>query len=145
MAGKEVFLKNGFEEIATRNRFGLVINRLKPGPEPRFRDLTGRRRRRPGLQVVYADQCPMLGKSADDLAVMAAEHGLDLEITRLRTAREAQDAPSYYGVYSLLWNGQVLSDHYVSRGRFRNLLRQVILKQPSPSEWRTRRRPRPAA
>ena len=39
MAGKEVFLNNGFTQIAEADRFQLVIHRLKKGPVPRFRDI----------------------------------------------------------------------------------------------------------
>jgi hypothetical protein len=51
-----------------------------------------------------------------------------LNVTVLKSAREAQNAPSYYGVFNLVWNGRLLSDHYVSKGRFKNLLKQEILK-----------------
>ena len=61
------------------------------------------------------------------MAAMAAENGLELNITKLTFAREAQDAPSYYGVFNLLWNGRLLSDHYVSKGRFKNILKNEIL------------------
>jgi hypothetical protein len=69
----------------------------------------------------------MLPKSVSDLAEMAAENGLKLNITELTTSREAQNAPSYYGVFNLIWNGRLLSDHYVSKGRFKNILRKEIL------------------
>jgi len=48
---------------------------------------------------------------------------------RSNSAREAQNAPSYYGVFNLLWNGRLLADHYVSKGRFKNILRKEILKE----------------
>lgn len=129
MAGKEVFLKNGFREIATADRFALVVHRLRRGPAPRFRDIRANPAKYRGLHVVYADQCPMLHRSANDLARMAARRGLELKVTRLQTARTAQNAPSYYGVYSLHWNGRLLADHYVSQGRFKNLLRKEILNE----------------
>jgi len=50
----------------------------------------------------------------------------------LNSAREAQNAPSYYGVFNLVWNGRLLSDHYVSKGRFKNILRKELLKE---REW----------
>ncbi|MEW6746011.1 MAG: GNAT family N-acetyltransferase [Planctomycetota bacterium] len=129
MAGEQVFLKNGFVQIAERDRFELVIYRLKKGPAPCFREIGSRWRRHRGLHIVYSAQCPYLPKSAEDVSDMAREHGLEVKVTVLRSAREAQDAPSYYGTYSLLWNGRLLSDHYVSKGRFRNLLKQEILGQ----------------
>ncbi len=128
MAGKEVFLKSGFTQIAEADRFELVIHRLKEGREPRFRDVKGNQAKYRGLHIVYADQCPMLSKSVNDVSEMAADHGLKLKVTILNNAREAQGAPSYYGVFGLLWNGRLLSDHYVSKGRFKNILRKEILK-----------------
>ena len=129
MAGKEVFLKSGFKQIAEVDRFQLVIYRLREGHEPRFRDISGNMAKFRGLQVVYSAQCPMLPKSVNDLSDIAAEQGLKLKVTVLSDAREAQNAPSYYGVFSLLWNGRLLSDHYVSKGRFKNLLKKEILKE----------------
>ena len=128
MAGKQVFLKNGFEQIAQADRFELIIHRLKDGRAPRFRDITKNQARYEGLHIVYCAQCPMLPKSVSDLSEMAAEHGLELNVTVLDSPEKAQRAPSYYGVFNLLWNGQLLSDHYVSKGRFRNILRKEILK-----------------
>jgi hypothetical protein len=131
MVGADVFLKNGFERIAGADRFELVVYRLREGPEPRFRDLSEILEGYEGLHLLYSAQCPMLPKSANDLAEMAEEHGLELEITVLESAREAQRAPSYYGVFNLIWNGRLLSDHYVSKGRFRNLLEKEILPEVS--------------
>jgi hypothetical protein len=137
MVSPRVFLRNGFEVVAEVGRFQMVARRLaREGPDPRFRDIGDRAARYDGLHVVYSPQCPMLPRSVHDLGEMAAEHGLDLQVTELRTAREAQDAPSHYGVFNLLWNGRLLSDHYVSKGRFRNLLRKEILgkyRRPSPA------------
>lgn len=129
MSGKQVFLKNGFAEIAARDRFQLVVCRLKKGPDPRFRDLNPKWRKSRGLHIVHSAQCPYLPKSVEDVSAMARQRGLDVEVTVLGSAREAQDAPSYYGVFNLLWNGRLLSDHYVSQGRFRNILDKQIRKQ----------------
>jgi hypothetical protein len=60
---------------------------------------------------------------------MACGLGLKLKVTELKSAAEAQNAPSYYGVFNLLWNGRLLADHYVSRGRFKNILQKEILKK----------------
>ncbi len=127
MAGKKIFFKEGFSEVAEADRFQLVAYRLKRGPVPRFRDVSRNLARLRGLHVLYAPQCPMLPKSVADLSTMAAEQGLELKVTEFTTARQAQNAPSYYGVFNLVWNGRLLSDHYVSTGRFKNLLRKEIL------------------
>ncbi len=128
MVGKEVFLNCGFESAAQADRFELVVYRLAEGPLPRFRDIAGNLDGFEGLHVVYCGQCPMLIKSVNDLSVMAADHGLKLNVTLLDSPGAAQHAPTYYGVFNLVWNGRVLSDHYVSKGRFRNILRKEVLK-----------------
>ncbi len=131
MAGKRIFLKNGFQQIAEADRFQLLVHRLKKKPQPRFCDIRGNQARYTGLHIVYTAQCPHLPKSVRDLSEMAAEHGLQLNVTLLKNPREAQAAPSYYGVFNLLWNGRLLSDHYVSKGRFRNILPNEILSESS--------------
>lgn len=128
MASREIFLKHGFEQVAEADRFQMVVHRLRSGPEPTFRDIARNAARYQGLHIVYSAQCPMVPKSVADLSGMAAEHGLDLTVTVLSTPKQAQAAPSYYGVFNLVWNGRVLSDHYVSKGRFRNILRNDIQK-----------------
>jgi hypothetical protein len=127
MAGKEVFLSNGLTRTAERDRFELVFHRLKEGDEPRFRSLDGNAAPYRGLHIVYADQCPMLSKSAHDLSEMAAQYGLTLRVTVLKSACAAQNAPTFTGVFSLLYDGRLLADHYVSQGRFRNILRKELL------------------
>jgi L-amino acid N-acyltransferase YncA len=129
IAGGNVFLRNGFESIAERDRFHLVIHRLGTGPEPCFRDIDPKWSKNRGLHIVYAAQCPYLPKSVSDVSALAREHDLEPKITLLHSASEAQNAPSYYGVFNLLWNGRLLSDHYVSKGRFKNLLKKEILNQ----------------
>jgi hypothetical protein len=131
MAGNAVFLKNGFELIGAADRFELVARRVREGGEtPRFRDIGRNRDRYEGLHLVYADQCPLLTKSVEDLRDEAEAQGLELQVTVLRTPEEAQEAPSYYGVFNLLWDGRLLSDHYVSRARFRNILRAFSPDDP---------------
>jgi len=130
MVGKQVFLNNGFEVVSERDRFQLVMRRLKNGPAPQFRELGSQWANQKGLHIVYAAQCPYLPKSANDIVAMASEHDILAKVTVLKSAREAQSAPSYYGVFSLLWNGRLLSDHYVSKGRFRNLLKKEIGRLP---------------
>jgi hypothetical protein len=127
MAGKEVFLKNGFHELESGDRFQLLARRLQEGPGPRMRSLEDNLDAyQNGLHLIYSPQCPMLPKSVNDLREMCRGHGIELQVTELTSASQAQKAPSYYGVFNLVWNGRLLSDHYVSKGRFKNLLKKEI-------------------
>ena len=128
MAGKGVYLKFGFEVVGKADRFELVACRMKEGgATPSFKEIAGNASRFRGLHLVYSAQCPMLPKSVADLGEVASEAGLDLKVTVLETAEAAQNAPTYYGVFNLLWNGEILADHYVSKARFRNILRTLPL------------------
>jgi len=73
--------------------------------------------------LLLAHQCPWHAKAARALAETARETGIDLHIREIRSAKEAQHAPSGFGVFALLHDGKLLADHYVSRTRFRNIIR----------------------
>jgi GNAT superfamily N-acetyltransferase len=124
LAGKEIFLKQGFELVDTRERFELLMYRLDDQAEPpRFLDWEGRREGRTGWEMVYAHQCPLFWKSIQDLPAYAESHDELVKLTELQSAEEARAiAPSGYGVYTLLHNGELVSDYYVSKGRFKNLI-----------------------
>lgn len=126
MAGKDVFLRNGFERVAEADRFELVAHRIAEGPAPRFGDVSANLERYQGLNLVYSNQCPMLPKSVEALVEIAADRGLELTVHVLDSPAAAQRAPSYYGVFNLVWNGRLLADHYVSGGRFKNILKSEL-------------------
>jgi hypothetical protein len=122
MAGRQVFERSEFERVAQADRFELLVRKLGRGRLPAFRDVEAHRSTDGGLHLVYSAQCPYLPKSVHDLRAVADEHGVALRVTELDTPEKAQRAPSFYGVFSLLWNGRLLSDHYVSATRFRSIL-----------------------
>jgi hypothetical protein len=56
----------------------------------------------------------------------AKKFGIPLNVTVMDTPGQAQRAPSGYGVYSLLYNGKLLADHYISNTRFQNILNKEL-------------------
>lgn len=126
LAEKRLFLKNGFEIIDKVGRFELLVKQLRKGPVPKFRNWEPRLSRQKGWKLFYANQCPWNIKSVRDLLETAEEEGLELRVTELKSAKEAQHAPSGYGVFSLIHNGRLLADHYISKTRFRNILRKEL-------------------
>jgi ribosomal protein S18 acetylase RimI-like enzyme len=125
MVGKALFLKNGFESVATaKPSFELLVKTLKNGPLPQFRDWERQLSTYNGLHIIYSNQCPWVARSITDLRAIAAEEGLDLHVTELKTAEEAQNAPSLYATFNLVYNGTLLADHYISNTRFKNILKK---------------------
>jgi GNAT superfamily N-acetyltransferase len=125
LAGRPLFEKNGFEKIKEKGRFELLVKKIDPeAPDPRFIDWEANLPRYRGWNLLYADQCPMHEKAAVDLQSTAREFGVDLQITKLNTPSEIRKAPSGFGVFSLVKDGVLLEDHYISQTRFRNILKK---------------------
>ena len=57
-----------------------------------------------------------------------ADFEVDLQVEKLTTAEEAKSAPSGFGVFSLMHDGQLVEDHYLSATRFRNILKKELTK-----------------
>jgi hypothetical protein len=128
LAGPGLYLGNGFEVVDTAPPdYSLLAVKLKPdAPNPTFRKRPARKYGS-GLTIVRSDQCPHIAKFADDIAESAREdYGLEPRIVTLKSHRDAQNAPTPYGVFSILYNGEVVADHQISRTRFRNIMRKLL-------------------
>lgn len=129
MADKRLFLKNGYTEIASLEHFELLVKKYdEAAKNPELIDWTKTRDQYVGWHLIYADQCPWHDKSVNDLKPIALENGIDLHVKRITSSREAKQAPSGYGVYSLIHDGKLLADHYISGTRFKNILMKESIK-----------------
>jgi len=128
MAGKDLFLKNGFKSVASvKPSFELMIRTLKKGSLPKFRDWKKQLEKYKGLNIIYANQCPWVARSIKDLGEIAKKKGLKLKVTELKNAKQAQNSPSVYGgVFNLVKDGKLLVDHYISNTRFLNIINKEI-------------------
>lgn len=126
IANQSIFLKNGFELIDTKENFELLAFRFNGSSQPAFRDWTIQLIKYKGLHLIYANQCPLFTKSIDEMTQTAKSFGLTLNTTLINTAREAQLAPGAYGTYNLVYNGKLLSYHYISNTRFKNILNKEL-------------------
>ena len=126
MASKELFLKNGFEVVSEAGNYELLVFKLKEGLLPKFTGWQKQLNNYQGLNIVYSNQCPWVARSIPELAEVARQNGLELKITELETAKQAQNAPSIYSVFNLVYNGKLITDHYVSSTRFLNILKKEL-------------------
>ncbi len=126
MTTKEIFLKHDFNIIDTYNKDQLLVKSFKDDPLPfiitREEDL----KKFEGLHLIYSRQCPWVARFVEEVKPILEEEGLNATITELRTPAEAQQAPSLYGVFNLIYNGKLLADRYISITRFRNILKKEI-------------------
>ncbi|WP_299365581.1 GNAT family N-acetyltransferase [Winogradskyella sp.] len=127
IANKTIFEKFGFTEVDKKGRFELLSKKWNPDAEhPKLIDWTEKQKQYQGWHLVYADQCPWHEKSAFDLLNTAMDYGIELKLTKLETSDEAKNAPSGFGVFSLLHNGKLIDDHYLSATRFKNILKKEL-------------------
>ena len=127
MTDKRLFEKNGYIESSRKDRFELMVKKFKDSaPDPMLRDWSAGQSRYKGWHLHYADQCPWHEKSATDLQETAAQHGVGLLVKKIESAEQAQSTPSGFGVFSLLHDGKLLADHYISATRFKNILKKEL-------------------
>jgi len=126
LADNSIFLKHGFKEVDKKDRFELMALNFNGEADTSFINWHQNANKYKGLNLVYANQCPYFTKSVAEMKTTAKEYGLDLKVKVLQKANEAQNAPSGYGVYSLIYNGKILADNYISNTRFNNILNKEI-------------------
>jgi hypothetical protein len=127
MAGKDLFLKNDFKSIdSSKPSFELMVKNLKKGILPKFKDCEKQLNKYQGLNLIYSNQCPWVARSIKELSETAKEKGLKLQVTEIKSAKEAQNAPSIYATFNLVYNKKILADHYISNKRFLNIINKEI-------------------
>lgn len=124
---KELFAKNGFEQVDARGRFELMAKQWDDSADnPSLYNWQAQQQNYQGWHLVYADQCPWHEKAVRVLEATSQEFGIELNVHKLASAAEAKSAPSGFGVFSLLKDGRLIEDHYISETRFRNILNKEL-------------------
>lgn len=126
MADKKIFLKNGFKSIAKEENFDLMVKSFKKSPLPKFNDWKKQLKKAKGIQIFYSKQCPWVAESIDEFSDILKKRKLKFKIKELKTAKQAQNAPSIYSVFNLIKDGKLLADHYISKTRFLNIINKEM-------------------
>lgn len=129
-ASSALFLKNGFEVVDTAPPdCQLLVRKLHPtAPNPAFKGQWEAKLKRygRGLTIIRSDQCPGFAKFATEITRAAKEdYGLKPRMVELKSAHEAQNAPTPYAVFAVIYNGRLLADHQISCSRFHNIMRKL--------------------
>ncbi|MGB7061400.1 MAG: YoaP domain-containing protein [Candidatus Zixiibacteriota bacterium] len=131
MAGKDLFVKNGFEVVdRAPPDFELLARKFKKGaPSPRFKSDWDKRLRKydKDLTIIRSDQCPYVAKAVREISETAQKrYGITPRVVELKSSREAQNAPSPFGVFSFILDGKLLADHPISNTRFVNIMEKEL-------------------
>ncbi len=128
MAGSGLFLKHGFESVDTAPpSFDLMVKKMRNGPLPRFRGGWEEKARKcgRGLVIIRSDQCPCIAKFSGDITEAAHALGISVRVKELKTCKQAQNVPSAYGIFNLVYDGRLIADHPISKTRFMSIMKQV--------------------
>ncbi len=128
MAGKEIFMKNGYQTLAESGKDQLMVKPFREGPLPSFNDWESELAKYQGLTIIYSKQCPWVARFIEEVKPILEEKQLKPTIIELRNAGEAQHAPSLYSVFNLIYEGKLLADRYVSTTRFKNIIEKELPK-----------------
>jgi hypothetical protein len=129
MAGKGLFLKKGFEIFDTAPPdFELLAKKFKKSaPSPRFKGDWDKRLRKydKGLTIIRSDQCPYAAKAVREISETAEKtYRIKSRVVQLKSSKEAQRAPSPFGVFSIILDGRLVADHPISNTRFVNIMKK---------------------
>jgi hypothetical protein len=127
MVGKEIFLKKGFEVVDTAPPdFELLVKKFKKdAPSPKFKGCWEKvlKKYPKGLTIFWSDQCPYIAKSVKEIIeLISKRYKIEAKIIEIKNHKQAQDAPSPYAIFSLIYDGELLAFHPISSKRFENIM-----------------------
>ena len=130
LADRRLFLASGFEPVDTAPPdYQLLVRKLSgAAANPSFKKGWDQKVARygRGLTIICSSQCPHIAKFASEIAQAAAEeYHLKPKVVDLGSWQDAQNAPTPYAVFALIYNGRLLADHQISRTRFRNIMNKL--------------------
>jgi L-amino acid N-acyltransferase YncA len=130
MAGKELFLKYGFEVVDKAPKdFELLVKKFdRNAPNPKFKGNWEEKLNNysSGLYIFKADQCPYLIKSVNEIVETAQqEYGMTPTIIEFKNSTEAQNSPCPFGTFCIVYNGKVVAENPVSKRRFMNIINKL--------------------
>jgi len=126
MTNKEIFLKNDYLLLEESGKDQLLVKQVKEGPKPAINDWQSEFKKYQDLTFVYSKQCPWVARFIDEVQPFLEEKNLKPNIVELKTADQAQKAPSVYSVFNLIYEGKIFADRYISTTRFMNIVNKEL-------------------
>lgn len=129
MAGKDLFLKHGFEVVdEAPPYFNLLVKKFGESESPKFRKDWEKRLNKygSGLSIIYSHQCPFTAKFMKDIREAMEKFNIKARVIELQDSKEAQNAPCAYGVFNMVYNGKLVADHPISKTRFLNIVNKEL-------------------
>jgi len=116
LVGKKALLRNGFEPTAEEPPFTLMTKKFGETDPPSFTGGWDDKASRfgAGVTVIRSPQCPYIPDATNTALDAARELGIKSRVVELKSSRKIREkAPSPYGAFSIVYNGSLLSYHYL--------------------------------
>ena len=117
LAHKDIFASKGFElQAEAPPSFQLMVRAFGDGPRPSFPTDWEERSAQfgAGVTVVRTAQCPYIADAVDFAVSGCKDVGLDVRVVELHSRQEVRDrAPAANGIFGIVYNGKLLSYHYL--------------------------------
>ncbi len=115
------FLKHkGFKlaDTAPPNYELLYLPFAEDAPVPKFRDCVTGKTDKMGMALYYTDQCPHTEKYAQIIKALANERGSDVELIKIQTTQQAQNATAPFTTYSFFYEGEFVTNEIFGEKKF---------------------------
>ncbi|MCG3120345.1 MAG: hypothetical protein ALAOOOJD_03004 [bacterium] len=117
LAGKELLLQHGFKSVAQAPpAFNLMVLPFGEAPPPKLLNNWEKKAERfaHGLTVFRSDQCPYIDDAVKTVLDTTQRLGIKSRVVEIRTSDEVRNlSPSPFGVFSIVYDGKLLSYHYL--------------------------------
>jgi len=131
MVGNDIFLHRGFQVVDNAGPdFNLLVKKFDDKSEdPKFKKdmdkyLEGYGE---GLTILRSVQCPYTEKNVNGIIESAKnKFNLETNLVDLEGANAVQNTPCAFGSFCLIYNGEILSYHPISKTRFDNIMKKMI-------------------
>jgi len=127
MAKKDIFLKNGFEVTdKTKPDFELLARKFDSHAENPTFNVPSAEKYKDGITVMRSAQCPYSVKNVDAILKTSKKLGYQTRLVEIETAKDAQNTPSPFGTFCIIYKGKVISHHPISNTRFENIIKKEL-------------------
>ena len=127
MAGKDIFIKNGFEIVdQAKPDFQLLVKKFNgKDKNPYFYHNWNEKLKKyqSGLFILRSDQCPYSVKNVNEIIAIAKnKFNIQPNLVNLQNYKQAQKSPLPFGTFGIIYNGEILAHHPISSKRFSNIM-----------------------
>ncbi len=131
MVDNVLFLKKGFKVVdRAKPDFDLLVKKFDvDSKNPTFKpNMTDKLKNyQKGLYIIRSPQCPYTEKNVNSILESAKnKFNLKPNLIDLQDANAVQNTPCAFGTFFIIYNGEIISHHPISKTRFENIMNKNI-------------------